>query len=129
MPEKRAELLAYSLDVTTVGKVPGWPELFSENASELWVSAHPIVVLTSQSCQGTERYASARDPPSFSRTGPLGHGTIGPGLLVEAEAGCVNRAGPAEEGPSGALEFLAHWSATGWETGPTGGIRLGADRE
>jgi hypothetical protein len=97
MPEKRAELLAYSLDVTTVGKVPGWPELFSENASELWVSAHPIVVLTSQSCQGTERYASARDPPSFSRTGPLGHGTIGPGLLVEAEAGRVNRAGPARQ--------------------------------
>jgi hypothetical protein len=60
---------------------------------------------------------------------PARHGTIGPGLLVEAETRRVNRASRIEEGPSDALEFLAQLSATGLDTGPTGGIGLGADHE
>ena len=64
---EESEITLSTRDVTAVVKVPGPFQLFPENASELGVSARPIVVLTSQSCQGTERYASARDPPSFSQ--------------------------------------------------------------
>src|SRR4051794_28149097 len=70
------ELLAHSLDVTTVGKVPGWSELFSENASELWVSARPIVVLA-RAKLARERNVTPQHGTHlrFPSPGPLRHGT------------------------------------------------------